>query len=267
MRLNHIAAIILRQYFLLRGSMTRIIPLFVWAAIDIILWGFITKFLNSISGTGHDFVPMFLGAILMWDFLVRVMQGTSMAFMEDMWSRNFLNMFASPLTIGEYVSGLVLTSILTSALGLISMILLATLIFGLSVFAYGAMIIPFLFVLFLFGIALGIFGCALLLRLGPAAEWFIWPIPALLSPFACVFYPLSQLPVPMQLISHLLPPMYIFESMRAIVAGHPADISALLISFILVLFYILLACTIYARVYRTAVKTGIISRYSAESIG
>ena len=30
-----------------------------------------------------------------------------------------------------------------------------------------------------------------MLRLGPAAEWFIWPIPALISPFAGVFYPLT----------------------------------------------------------------------------
>src|ERR1700756_5110618 len=124
MRLDHIAAIVLRQYYLLRGSMTRIVPLFVWAAIDIVLWGFITRFLNTLTASAHDFVPMFLGAVLFWDFFVRVMQGTSMAFMEDMWSRNFLNIFASPLTIGEYVTGLVITSIVTSAFGLCVMLVL-----------------------------------------------------------------------------------------------------------------------------------------------
>lgn len=267
MRVNHIFAIILRIYYLLRSSMARIVPLFIWAAVDIILWGFITRFLNTVTAGTYNFAPVFLGAILLWDFLVRVMQGTTMAFMEDMWSRNFLNMFASPLTISEYVCGLVLTSILTSILGLAVMILLACLVFGLSIFTYGLMIIPFLLVLFCFGIALGILSCALLLRLGPAAEWFIWPIPALISPFACVFYPLSMLPVPMQLVAHLLPPTYVFESMRTIVAGHSADMTSLCISALLVLCYIILASMVYARVYRTAVRTGIIPRYSAESIG
>ena len=54
-----------------------------------------------------------------------------------------------------------------------------------------------------------------MLRYGPAAEWFVWPIPAVLSPFAAVFYPLSALPKWMQYLSHALPPSHVFESMRA----------------------------------------------------
>jgi len=89
--------------------------------------------------------------------------------------------------------------------------LLASTVFGLSFFAYGLALVQFLLALFVFGIALGVFACAVVLRLGPAAEWFIWPIPALLSPFAGVFYPLSTLPKWMQLVSNLLPPAYVFE--------------------------------------------------------
>jgi ABC-2 type transport system permease protein len=265
MQLNRVMAIVLRQYYLLRRSLTRLIPLFVWAAIDIVLWGFITRFLNNITSESHNFVPMFLGAVLLWDFLVRVMQGTSMPFMEDAWSRNFLNFFATPLTIGEYACGLIITSIATSALGLTVMILLAGIVFKLSFLTYGLMFVPFLIILFLFGIALGIFGCSLLLRLGPAAEWFIWPIPALLSPFACVFYPLTILPHWMQVISYLLPPTYVFESMRTIVAGGHASQNNMLIGLGLAIAYICLACWTFTRVYHKAVRTGLIARYSAEN--
>jgi ABC-2 type transport system permease protein len=103
------------------------------------------------------------------------MYGMTMAFLEDVWSRNFLNLFASPLSLSEYLSGLVLTAIATSAVGLIVMLAFATTIFGLSFFAIGLMIVAFLFVLFLFGIALGIVSCTIVLRLGPASEWFVWP--------------------------------------------------------------------------------------------
>ena len=99
------------------------------------------------------------------------------------------------------------------------MLVLATFSFGLSFFAYGILLVPFLLVLFLFGIAFGIFGSGLVLRFGPAAEWFIWPIPAMLSPFAGVFYPLSTLPWWMRAISRILPPSYVFEGIRAIVSG------------------------------------------------
>lgn len=266
MQLNRIMAIVLRQYYLLRGSMTRIIPLFVWVALDIILWGFITKFLNTITASTNHMVPMFLGAVLLWDFLVRVMQGTTMAFMEDTWSRNFLNIFSTPLTIGEYVTGLVLTSIATSTFGLIVMMLLATLLFGLSFLSYGVVIVPCIFILFLFGIALGILGCAIMLRLGPAAEWFVWPIPALLSPFVCVFYPLAVLPHWMQMVACLLPPTYVFEGMRAVVAGNELPVQSLFISALLAAGYIVLTCIAFARIYRSAIRTGLIARYTAESV-
>src|SRR3546814_2753490 len=84
----------------------------------IVLWGFITRYLNSVGPSGMDFVPTLLGAVLLWDFFSRVMQGVTTAFFEDVWSRNFLNVFASPLTIAEYISGLVLTSVITSIVGL-----------------------------------------------------------------------------------------------------------------------------------------------------
>ncbi len=266
MQLNRVAAVVLRQVFLISSSVTRIVPIFVWVGIDMIVWGFFSRHLGSLTVEGTPVVPLFLGAVLLWDFLVRVMQGTTMAFMEDTWSRNFLNLFASPLTIGEYALGLVLTSILTSAVGLTAMCLLATGVFGLSFLSYGALIVPFLFTLFLFGIALGITGCALMLRLGPAAEWFIWAIPAVVSPFACVFYPLATLPSWMQWLAMLMPPAHVFEGMRAVLAGGEVDVSRLFMAMGLTVVYLAVACLVFTRVYKYAVKSGLIARYSAETV-
>jgi ABC-2 type transport system permease protein len=259
-------AIVLRQYYLMRGSMTRIVPLFGWVAIDILLWGFITRFLNNVSDPGYNFVPALLGAVLFWDFMQRVMQGVSMSFLEDVWSRNFLNVFATPLQLSEYLTGLVLTSILGSMIGLVAMLLLASLGFGLSLLSYGALLLPFLLVLFLFGITLGIVAVATVLRLGPAAEWFIWPIPAMIAPFAGVFYPISTLPEPMRVISYMLPPAYVFEGMRAIVSGKSLPGTTLLLAVGLAGVYLLAACAYFASVHRRAVRTGLLARYSAESV-
>src|SRR5436305_3634273 len=125
MRFSRFIAILVRQFYLYRGSPARIMSLFAWIAIDIVLWGFISRYLNSVASPGFDFVPVLLGAVLLWDFFTRVMQGVTMAFFEDVWSRNFLNIFASPLTITEYLAGLVFTSITTSAVGLVVMVVLA----------------------------------------------------------------------------------------------------------------------------------------------
>src|SRR5271167_2598596 len=215
--LRRTSAIVLRQFFLMQGSPARVVPLFAWVAIDMVTWGFITKYLNAVSGSGFNFVPSLLGAVLLWDFFIRVMQGVTTTFFEDVWSRNFLNVFATPLSISEYVSGLVLSSIASSSVGLVVMLVLATAVFGLSFFFYGVLLIPYLLLLFLFGIALGVIGCGIVLRLGPASEWFIWPIPALISPLVGVFYPLSTLPAWVRYLSRALPPSYVFENLRGIV--------------------------------------------------
>lgn len=264
MRWRPVAAILVRQLYLMRGSPVRVLPTFAWVAIDIIVWGFLTRYLNSVSGSGMNFVPSLLGAVLFWDFFTRIMQGVSTAFLEDVWSRNFLNLFASPLSLAEYVTGLVLSSIATSVLGLIVMLVLATVLFGFSFFSLGAMLIPFLLVLFLFGVALGILAASLVMRLGPASEWLIWPLPAVLSPFASVYYPLSTLPAWMQAVGRLLPPSYVFEGMRAIVNGRHFSGSSLVIGAALALLQIALAAAFFGSVFRYAVRTGLLARYSAE---
>ncbi|HEX9138172.1 MAG TPA: ABC transporter permease [Steroidobacteraceae bacterium] len=267
MRLRPVAGIVLRQIYLLRGSPVRILPMFAWVAVDIILWGFITRYLNSIGPGGYNFVPRLLGAVLFWDFFARIMQGINVAFLEDVWSRNFLNLFATPLRISEYVIGLVLTSIGTSMFGLVIMLVLATAIFGLPFLSLGLMLVPLFAVLFLFGIALGILANAMVLRLGPASEWLIWPLPALLAPFAGVFYPIATLPAWMQAVARALPPSYIFEALRAAVAGRDIDTGGLAWAAALALVQVLAACWVFTRVYRHVVRSGLLARYSAESVG
>ncbi|HEX8335628.1 MAG TPA: ABC transporter permease [Pyrinomonadaceae bacterium] len=265
MRAGRAAAIFLRQLYLMRGSVARVLPLFAWIAVDIVLWGFITRYLNTVAAPGYNFVPALLGAVLLWDFFSRVMHGVTTAFLEDVWARNFLNFFASPLKISEYLAGLVISSVATSAFGLLVMLVLASGVFGLSFASYGLLLVPFLLVLFLFGIALGVAGAATVLRFGPAAEWFVWPLPALVSPFAGVFYPLSTLPVWMRGVARALPPSYVFEGMRTVVAGGAASWAALGWGALLACVYVLLACWFFVRVHGHVVRTGLLARYSAES--
>lgn len=266
MNIKRIYAIFLRQVFLVKGNKTRFIQIFVWSALDIVMWGFLSRYLSGVAGSALNFTSILLGAVLLWDFLTQVMQGITTSFFEDVWSRNFLNIFASPLKISEYITGLVSISIIRSVAVLIVMLVFAGLVFGLSVIAYGVSLAAFLLILFLSGITLGIFGVSIILRLGPSAEWFIWPIPAILAPFVGVFYPLSTMPLWMQYISHILPPSYVFEGIRAIVGGGTFPAWLLAIGIGLSIIYIFVAYAVFTRVYKRAIRTGLIARYSAESL-
>jgi ABC-2 type transport system permease protein len=265
MNTRRIYAIVLRQFYLLRGSPSRIVPYFLWSSLDIILWGFITKFLSGISGGAIAFVAILLGAVILWDFFTRAMQGLTTAFFEDVWSRNFLNLFSSPLALGEYILGLTAASIITTTGTFVLMLGVAALFFKFTFVFLGLAIFPFLIVLFLIGIALGIFAVGIVLRLGPSAEWFIWPIPAILTPFVGVFYPISTLPLWMQWIARILPPSYVFEGMRTVVAHGEYPFIPLLIAALLACIYIALAYWFLRTIYRHALRTGLLARYSAEN--
>ncbi len=265
MRAAPVAGILLRQFYLLRSSPTRVIPIVAWVAVDMVLWGFFTKYLSR-ANPQFNFVNTLLGAILLWDYFGRVSHGMTTAFLEDVWTKNFLNMFAGPLSVSEYVLGLVLSGVLTSFIGLVVMVSLAGGVFGFPLFSYGFTLIPALLVLFLFGITFGILSTSLVLYAGPASEWMIWPIPAVLSPFVAIFYPLSTLPEWMQHVSRLLPPAYVFETLRLVLLEQKTDPRALLIALGLALLYLAAACLIFVKVYRYAIRSGLIARYSAESV-
>ncbi|MEO0277817.1 MAG: ABC transporter permease [candidate division WOR-3 bacterium] len=266
MNLKHLWAIVLRQIYLYRSSYTRTLSLFVWITVDVFLWGFITKYLNIINNRKTDFVILFLGAVLLWDFLARVMYGIITAFFEDIWSRNFMNLFVTPIRLREYISGLIISSILTSSLALLLMLAIAITIFKLPVFLYGTPLILYFFVLLLFGIALGIFAISVVLRFGPSVEWVIWTIPAIISPFVGVFYPVKILPQWMQKVSAILPPTYIFESMRTIIHYSHNDTKSLLTGATLCFFYLALAYILFRKTFSFCVKNGQIVKFSAENL-
>ena len=151
-------AIVVRQLYLMRGSPARVLPLFAWVAIDIVLWGFITRYLNSVANAQMDFVPALLGAVLLWDFFSRVMQGVT----HGVPRRRLVAQLPQPVRhaaqdLRVRRGARHVSSIATSLVGLAVMLVLASAAFGLSFFSYGLLLIPFLLVLFLFGIALGIF--------------------------------------------------------------------------------------------------------------
>jgi len=189
-----------------------------------------------------------------------------MAFLEDIWTQNFINFFTSPLQIKEYVAGLVATSLVTGIVGFLIMALLAGLGFGYNVFKMGLIILPFMLILFIFAVAMGIFMTAIILRFGPSAEWLGWPIPFAMSVFAGVFYPISTLPGALQIISKIIPASYVFESLRGL-SGTTLDSSLLtnlFVGLVLALFYLVIMYIFLVMIYRRNLKNGQLSRFSAE---
>lgn len=261
-----IYAIFVRQLFLFKGNPVRLVAIFLWPLLDIVMWGFINRYLSTFGQATFTFANVILGAIILWDFFSRIMHGLMTGFLEDVWTQNFVNFFASPLRLKEYVAGLVVTGLTTGVAAFLINALFAGLAFGYDIFRVGLAVLPFLVVLLIFGIALGLLMTAIILRFGPAAEWLGWPIPFALSVFAGVFYPVATLPASLQIVAKAIPPSYVFESLRGIVNGDPTAplLNNFLIGAGLALLYLVAMSLFLFMVYRRNLKNGQLARFSAE---
>ena len=148
-----------------------------------------------------------------------------MLFLEEIWSRNFTNLFVAPLKVSEIITALTITALLRTLIGIIPAILLATPFFGVSIFNLGPSLILLFLSLYLFGITLGLLVTAGLLRYGPAFENIAWSSLFLLAPLGCVYYPLSILPDWLQILAKALPLVYIFEEVRSILLNNVVNYS------------------------------------------
>ena len=168
MSYNRILGLFLRHFFLIKGSLPRILDLIYWPTIQIILWGFISKFFTVYSDYYNNTVGVILSCAILYDFLFRSSISFNMLFLEEIWSRNFTNLFIAPLRISEIIISLVLTALLRTLIGLVPAILITSPLFGISILDLGTPLFLLSFSLYAFGITLGLFVSSGLLRYGPA---------------------------------------------------------------------------------------------------
>jgi len=228
MRWHKIYGLSLRHIYLIKSSFPRILDLIYWPSIQIFLWGFISKFFTMNSSFYNDTVGIILTAAILYDFLFRTSISYNMMFLEEIWSRNFTNLFIAPIKISEIIAALTITAIIRTMIGLIPAALLAIPLFGVSIFNLGPPLLLLLLSLYIFGITLGLLVTAGLMRFGPSFENIAWASLFFLAPLGCIYYPIEILPDWLQIISKLLPLVHIFEEMRNIMINNTVNYFAIL---------------------------------------
>ncbi|MFN3550676.1 MAG: ABC transporter permease [Endomicrobiia bacterium] len=266
MSVKRIFSILLRQYFLYKSNPIRLISMFLWPFLTILQWGFLTKYLSSLAEDTFSFITVILGTVIIYEFMTRIINGIMTTFLEDVWSKNFLNIFSSPIKIEEYLLGLVLSSIIMGVVNFFIISLVSSLFFRYNILSFGFILWILLLNLFLFGVGLGFFITAVIFRLGPAAEWIGWPLPFILAVVSGVFYPISTLPKYLQSIAKILPTTYIFETMRGIILKNiefKFVFYNINISFILSTIFLVINYLFFMKIYKQNLKSGVIARFSA----
>ncbi len=216
LNVGRIGALLSRHLYLYQRSFARMLEIFYWPFLDLVVWGFITMYLDKVGLQLHGAVTFFLGALILWDVLFRAQQGIAVSFLEEMWARNLMNLFASPLTVGEYLAATMTMSVMKVSAVASLMMGFAWAFYSYDIFKMGLSLFPFILNLVVSGWIIGVLTTSIIMRFGQQAEVLAWGMVFLFQPISCVFYPLEVLPSILQGIAWSIPPSHIFEGMRAV---------------------------------------------------
>jgi ABC-2 type transport system permease protein len=101
----------------------------------------------------------------------------------------------------------------------------------------------------------------IILRFGPGADILAWGLAVLMMPISAVFYPVDVLPQWAQVIARGLPTSYVFEGMRAVLAGKPTPWGSLGIAFAIDFVYLFAGLAFARSMFGVLRKRGYVTRY------
>ncbi len=105
MKLHRINAVIVRHVYESRRNFDRVVDMIWWPVLDIVMWGFFTVYLAHSNRLQPNVVSCLLGGIILWGTFYSFQRDMAIGFIDELWCRNLINLFSTPLTLAEYMAG------------------------------------------------------------------------------------------------------------------------------------------------------------------
>ena len=259
MKIHRIIALCLRHLYPLKRDFDLLSDMIYWPLVDTLLWGVTGQWLSSTAPDNESrtlLISLLLGLIL-WNVIWRSQAEVSRNLMDEIWNNNLINLFSTPLRMDEWVTSVLLLSVIKTTITLTLLVPVVFILYTVNVFTLGWWLPVFFLSTVMTGWWLGFISAGVVLRYGPKAQTVIWTLPGILLPFSAIYFPLSQLPSFIQPISRMLPTTYVFESMRLLIGGGSIDPSLLVLSYGLNVVFLLASFWFFVRSFKYGVSLGL----------
>lgn len=264
MKWNRINALVLKYAYICSRNAFRAMDVCFWPVVDLLVWGFVTLYLLKVSGAVPAMITFLVGAVILWNVFYRAQQVVCLSFMEDLWSRNLLNIFTSPVKVSEFITASYILGLAQALTVVVILSVMAAFMYNFNIMAMGFDLGLLFANLMLMGWAMGLVATSLIIRYGPQAEVLAWAIPFLVQPLCAVFYPVSVLPAWLQPLARCVPASYVFEGMRASLAGsHDIVANYAITAFALNILYLAAAGLLFKFMFEQAREKGLLAKYCA----
>jgi ABC-2 type transport system permease protein len=230
-----------------------------WPVIDILIWGITGQWLGGAAGNSVMF--SLLSGLILWNVIWRSQSEISRNLIDELWNNNLVNLFSTPLSLKEWLLGVILLSVGKTVFTMLILSVVVALLYSVNIYAIGWWLIPFFVCAVMTGWWVGFISAGIVIRHGQKVQTVVWTLPGILLPFSVVFFPLANLPSFLHPISYLLPSTYIFESMRALLYTQTIDPKFIAISFGLNIIYLILSIIWFLKSFKWSLNLGL-SRFN-----
>jgi ABC-2 type transport system permease protein len=257
MSIKRIFAVVIRHLYMWPRSMERLMGSFGWPILELIIWGLTMSYFQKNLANSASLLTIILGALIMWQIIARSETETSVVFLDEIWNKNLINIFSSPLTKGEFLVSMIILDLIKMFFTISSLSLIGFFFYKFNLIQTFGYYFPFLLLnLFITGWAVGFFVVGMILRFGYKVQELAWAVVLIVQPFSCVYYPISALPLWARKVALFFPSSHLFEEMRNILSKNPVDMNNLLISFILNIIYLGLSIWFFSAMFEKAREHG-----------
>jgi ABC-2 type transport system permease protein len=257
MNFNRIWALVLRYTINLYHSWDRLFDMFYWPAMDLFIWGLTGLYLAQFTNKSEQYLFVILSGLVFWLVIWRAQYEITLNLLAELWDRNIVNLFTTPLQAREWISAFIIFGFVKSIVSLGFSAFLSFMIYHYNIFYFGWYLVAYVAILLLTGWAGGFFFAAFIMRFGQRIQTLAWVGVALIAPFSAVYYPLSILPHWAQKIGLLIPSTYTFEAIRqALFTGHAAY-DKLFLSFGLGILYLILSIWFFIFMFNRSRRLGL----------
>lgn len=244
MNFNRIILLVKRAFLLTFRGLDPVTDFFYWPLFDILIWGFAGSWMAQNTANPQHAV-IILASLVLWQAVYRANLDISYNFLSELWSRNLINLFVTPVTIQEWAVAHMIVGAINACVGALFGVCAVWLLYGISIVSMGPSFL-FLFALLLFsGYSVGLFTSSTLVSWGNSAQKLVWVMGWFFVPFIGVYYPVEIMPTWARIVSYCVPMTYVFKVLRVYIQTHAIDGATLGMGIALTLLYFFAAVSLF----------------------
>ncbi|MEK9178694.1 MAG: ABC transporter permease [Patescibacteria group bacterium] len=246
-----------RYFYTLVHNYDRLSDSIYWPLMDLLIWGLTGLYFAGLSENSEQTIAVLLTGIIFWIVTWRSQYEITVNLLSEMWDRNLVNIFTSPLKLSEWITAVMLQGGVKMTISILFSGAIAFILYKYAFFQFGLWLIPIIISLCITGWAIGFSVAGLIIRYGQKVQTLAWTGAYVIVPFSAIYYPVSILPSWAQEVSKIVPTSYIFEAMRQHISSGHISLEKIVVSFALNALYLLLSILLFIYGFRESKKHGL----------